>query len=90
MLGGRFGAEDAVAPLDRIKIEFKDTLLGKVLFEKHGDDRFTKLSPDGSFRNEVEVLCELLGNRGGAAEAASVAIGVRDRVPEFRKVETVM
>ncbi len=67
------GGGDAVgadAEIDLVQIELENLVLGEGLFEADRDQRLAELAVEGHVRGEQEVLGDLLGDGGGADEAA--------------------
>ena len=67
----RFGAVDAVAPLDHIQIQLENARLLQLGLEPPRDDELAQLAQRVLRRRQIEVLGELLRDGAAAAKKAS-------------------
>ena len=84
-VGCRFGAEDAIAHLNYIQIDFKDTILAPEELHQDCEIGFHGLAQIGAGVESEDVLSRLLGDRAASACDAAVAlvelVGTADGVP---------
>lgn len=84
-VGCRFGAEDAIAHLNYIQIDFKDTILAPEELHQDCEIGFHGLAQIGAGVESEDVLSRLLGDRAASACDAAVElvalVGTADGVP---------
>src|SRR5574341_434846 len=90
MARGSFGSVHADAPLRDVEIQLKNAIFSKMVLEEACDQGFSRLAKHRSFRGQVQVLCELLGD-GTSATFQLAGFEVGDgRVLDAFPIESFM
>src|SRR3972149_770146 len=71
VLRGGLRAQQARPELDRVEVELEDPPLAQAAFHPPRKPRFPELAPERPLSGKEEGFRELLGDRGGATQAAT-------------------
>ena len=77
----------AAAEIDLVQIEFEDLILGKPPFQRHGDDRLTRLAGKSAIVVQEHRARQLLGDGRGTLPAMAAARVHHDRTRDANRVD---
>jgi hypothetical protein len=90
VVGGGFGRTvHAGAPLHDVQVQLQDAPFGQDELGGVRERHLQRLADKGAVRRQEEVLDELLGNRGGAAEILSILVLLK-RLLHHRPVDAAV
>jgi hypothetical protein len=72
MLRSRLRSEDPGPELHKVQVQFQDSVLPESPLEPLRNDDLDSLPEEGAIGPEIEVLCDLLGNRASPAKLITV------------------